>query len=108
MHSVKRIVYSVKRIECYVIRGFSLGSYKTKGEKGERDIGTTDKGMKGQKGKSLNIIEVLCCILGTCTFLFFMNPDLGENHLLSKHYFIESKFKVKTIPCENCPNPDLG
>ena len=61
-----------------VLRGFSLGSHVIKGEKdkrtkGQRDNGKKDNGTKGRgdkRAKTLHIIEVLCCILGTCRFLF--------------------------------------
>ena len=52
---------------------------RKKGQKGKRT-----KGPKDTRTQSLNIIEVLCCILGSCTFLFnvFLLPFtkvLGQN-----------------------------
>ena len=45
---------------------------RTKGPKDKRTNGQKDKRKKGQKENIFlkKIFEVLCCILGTCTFLF--------------------------------------
>ena len=45
---------------------------RTKGQRDKRKKGQRENGTKGQREKIIIKIffEVLCCILGTCTFLF--------------------------------------
>ena len=54
----------------------------TKGQRVKGSKGQRDKGTKGQREKIINkkIFQVLCCILGTCTFLLDMFSCRKKTH----------------------------
>ena len=75
---------------------------RAKGQKDKRPKGQKDKGIKGQKDKRIflkKIFEVLCCILGTCTFLFsndHLVPRPRREQTLCFH-----AGKIKSSPCQS-------